>query len=326
MENDMTELSKNEVEELFDDIEEIDDTNTENDLGDVELKPYDLMIQDRIVLTRMPALEMINEKFAKQAWSRLFNMMKTSSNMDFKGIEILKYSDYMKSLEMPTCINSIRATPLKGDALVVIDAVLILKMVDIYFGGLGRYAKTEAREFTVTEQRFIMKVLDELFIALKKSWSSIADLEFEFDSMEVNPQMASTISSDEIMVINKFNLQIGTFSGDISLALPYQMLEPVKELLIHGHKASEEKDDRWYSAFTKGVSEANVSLDLKMAEKEMSLKELLKLNKGDIIPIKLNDELTMAVGSVPRYRGKLGTRQGNLAFRISDIITIEHID
>jgi flagellar motor switch protein FliM len=324
MENDKEVLSKSEVENLFGDVESIDGTKSEVKPEKGEARSYDLVSQDRIVLSRMPTLEILNGKFARYGRTRLFNLMRAATNIDVAGVEIMKYGDYMKKLPIPTAINTIKAYPLKGNATIVIDSNLVFQMVERFFGGDSRDPSIDVREFTPTEQRFIGKILEELFKSLKDAWEPVIDFDFKYDSMEVNPQMANKIAPDEVMVVSKFNFQIDTCSGEIGVAFPYDMLEPVKDFLIYGYKASEEKDDRWHSAFTKGMSEVPLPLNVKVAEKEMLLKNVLELTEGDIIPVRLNNELTMTANSVPVYRGKLGTEKGALAFRILDIIKIDH--
>jgi flagellar motor switch protein FliM len=323
MENDKNVLSQDEVGNLFDDVEEIDATDVVNNIKEINAKPYDLVSQDRIVLSRMPTLEVINGKFVRYGRTRIFEFMRAATDIDFNGVQVIKYSDYMSQLSSATCINTIRANPLKGNAAIIIDSDLILRMVDRFFGGIGRHVEVKERDFTTAEHRFIQRILDEIFKALSDAWASIVEFSFEFDSTETNASMANKIAPDEVMVVSSFNVRIESFSGEIGVAFPYAMLEPVKEFLIYGRKASEEKDDRWQSAFTEGMSESRLTMNLKIAEKEMILKNVLTLTEGDIIPIQLKKELTMTASGVPLYRGKLGTENGSLAFRISEVINIE---
>ncbi len=101
----------------------------------------------------MPTLEMINERFARHTRISLFNLLRNNADVSVGGVQIMKYSDYIHTLYVPTSINLLRVTPLRGTALLVMDAKLVFKLVDNFFGGDGRHAKIEGREFTPTEIR-----------------------------------------------------------------------------------------------------------------------------------------------------------------------------
>ena len=60
---------------------------------------------------------------------------------------------------MPTNLNLVKINPLRGTALIVLDPKLVFAVVDNFFGGTGRHAKIEGREFTATEQRIIHMLL-----------------------------------------------------------------------------------------------------------------------------------------------------------------------
>ena len=59
-----------------------------------------------------------------------------------------KFSEYTQNLHVPSSLNLIKLNPLRGTALLVLDATLVFAIVDNFFGGNGRYAKIEGREFT----------------------------------------------------------------------------------------------------------------------------------------------------------------------------------
>ncbi len=106
----------------------------------------------------MPTLEMINDRFARQFRVGLFNMIRRTPEISVAPIQVLKFSEYTQSLHVPSSLNLIRLEPLRGTALLVLDAKLVFAIVDNFFGGNGRYAKIEGREFTLTEGRIIQMV------------------------------------------------------------------------------------------------------------------------------------------------------------------------
>jgi len=320
-------LSQNEIDSLIHGMDDVFEQNKAPvDEPGIHDK-YDLASQDRIVRSRMPTLEIINEKFARYARSTLFNALRTTLDVDIIGVEIMKYMDYMYQLPVPTSINMVKAAPLKGTAMVILDPNLIFKMVDNYYGGIGRHTKIEGREFTAIEQRLIEKVLNAIFKSLRDAWSSVIEFDFAYESMEVNPHMANTIPPSEVMVVSKFTFEIETGKGEVGIAFPYAMLEPIKDILIQGYRnAEEQKDERWLRAFSSDMLNAKMKIDLKMAEKSVNLKEVVDWKAGDIIPIHLDNDFTISANKVPVFKGKMGIHNGNYAFQVKEQINIDHIE
>lgn len=145
-------LSQEEIDALLHGVDG-GDVKTEPDVpvvaGSAQL--YDFASQDRIVRGRMPTLEMINDRFIRHFRVSLFNLLRRSAEISVSGVQVLKFSEYVHSLYVPTNLNMIRIRPLRGRALLVMDPTLVFTAVDNYFGGSGQlYNKVEGREFTPT--------------------------------------------------------------------------------------------------------------------------------------------------------------------------------
>jgi len=144
-----------------------------------EVRSYDFNNQMRIVRGRMPTLEMINERFARIFRISLYNMLRRNPEISVQQIQVKKFSEYVHTLHVPTSLNLVKMNPLRGTALVVLEPKLVFATVDNFFGGTGRHAKIEGREFTATEQRVIHMVLRNVFADLHEAWSHVAPLEIE---------------------------------------------------------------------------------------------------------------------------------------------------
>ena len=162
-------LSQDEIDALLHGVDDGDVEIEEESLDPGEARSYDFSSQDRIVRGRMPSLEMVNERFARHMRISLFNMMRRSAEISVNGIQMIKFSEYIHSLFVPTSLNMVKIRPLRGTALFTLEAKLVFILVDNFFGGDGRFhTKIEGREFTPTERRIIQLLLDQSFIDLKK--------------------------------------------------------------------------------------------------------------------------------------------------------------
>ncbi|MBU2925292.1 flagellar motor switch protein FliM [Colwellia sp. 4_MG-2023] len=317
-------LSQDEIDALLhgvDDVEEeqiVEDSPTREDGS----SDYDFSSQDRIVRGRMPTLEMVNERFARHMRISLFNMMRRTAEVSINGIQMIKFGEYIHTLFVPTSLNMVRFRPLKGTGLITMEARLVFILVDNFFGGDGRYhAKIEGREFTPTERRIIQMLLKLIFEDYKESWSPVMDVSFEYLDSEVNPSMANIASPTEVVVISSFHIELDGGGGDFHIALPYAMLEPIRELLDAGVQSDKEDTDmRWSKALRDEIMDVPVALNTKFLEVDIPLNQLMELQAGDIIPIEMPEYITVLIEDLPTFRAKLGRSRENIALKIEEKI------
>lgn len=285
------------------------------------VKSYDLTSQDRIVRGRMPTLEMINERFARYTRISMFNMLRRSADVAVGGVQVMKFGEYVHSLYVPTSLNLVKIKPLRGTALFILDAKLVFKLVDNFFGGDGRHAKIEGREFTPTELRVVRMVLEQAFVDLKEAWQAIMEVNFEYINSEVNPAMANIVGPSEAVVVSTFHIELDGGGGDLHVTMPYSMIEPVREMLDAGFQSDlDDQDERWSKALREDVLDVNVPLSATVARRQLRLRDILHMQPGDLIPIELNDELVMRANGVPSFKVKLGSHKGNLALQVVEPI------
>ena len=313
-------LSQDEIDALLHGVDD-GDVDTDADLEEGVSRAYDLTSQDRIVRGRMPTLEMVNERFARYTCISLFNLLRRTADVAVGGIQIQKFGEYVHTLYVPTSLNMVKLRPLRGTGLVILDAKLVFKLVDNFFGGDGRHAKIEGREFTPTELRVVEMVLRDAFVDLKEAWKAILPIEFEFINAEVNPSMANIVSPSEAVVVSTFHIELDGGGGDMHITLPYSMIEPIRETLDAGLQTDvDDVDDRWIRSLREDIMGATVELGCTIAEKVVSLRDIIDIQKGDVVPIEIADKLVLTANDVPVLHAKLGTSKGNLALQIIEKI------
>ncbi|MGQ0501686.1 MAG: flagellar motor switch protein FliM [Panacagrimonas sp.] len=301
------------------------------DSGKVELEPppapgearaFNLASQDRIVRGRMPTLEMINERFARLFRIGLFNMLRRTPELTATGIEMMKFGEYTHSLFVPTSLNLIRVKPLRGTALFIFEPKLVFTVVDNFFGGDGRLAtKIEGREFTPTESRVIQLLVRQAFADLTEAWNPVMNLEFEYLNSEVNPHFANIVSPSEIVVVSRFHIELDGGGGDLHVTFPYSMLEPLREQLDAGVQSDRaDRDDNWTMALREQLQDAEVELETMLATSRISVRDLMHLKAGDVLPINLPKTVELCVENLPVFRGRFGVHNGHNAVRITDVI------
>ncbi|WP_447747452.1 flagellar motor switch protein FliM [Pseudomonas nicosulfuronedens] len=311
-------LSQDEIDAL---LHGVDDgvVETESDVEPGAIKSYDLTSQDRIVRGRMPTLEMINERFARYTRISMFNLLRRSADVAVGGVQVMKFGEYVHSLYVPTSLNLVKMKPLRGTALFILDAKLVFKLVDNFFGGDGRHAKIEGREFTPTELRVVRMVIEQAFVDLAEAWHAVMPISFEYVNSEVNPAMANIVSPSEVVVVSTFHIELDGGGGDLHITLPYAMIEPIREMLDAGFQSDvDDQDERWINALREDILDVSVPLGATVVRRQLKLRDILHMQPGDVIPVELPEHMIMRANGVPSFKVKLGSHKGNLALQILD--------
>jgi flagellar motor switch protein FliM len=284
-------------------------------------REYDLATQVRIVRGRMPTLEMINDRFARLFRVGLFNMIRRTPEISVAPVKVQKFTEYTQNLHVPSSLNLIKINPLRGTALLTLDATLVFAIVDNFFGGNGRYAKIEGREFTLTEGRVVQMVLRQAFADLTEAWSICSPIHIEYLNSEINPHFASIVSPSEIVVVTAFRIELEGGGGELHVTLPYAMIEPIRDLLDSGVQSDRmERDETWNRTLRAEIEEAEVELTPVLGHTTLTLGRLVDLKPGDVIPCDFDGEVTLLAEGVPVLRGGFGVSRGQQAVKVSQRI------
>lgn len=322
-------LSQDEIDALLHGVDN-GEVATEDQLSahDGVARPIDLASQERILRGRMPALEMINERLARHLRNTMSELLRRHLDITVGELRLEKFNEYRHALPVPTSLNMIRARPLRGTALMVLEGGLVFMLVDHFFGGGGRFkTRVEAREFTATEMRVMRMVLDRVFTGLTEAWAPVKPLEFEYLKSEANPQFADIVRPDEVMVICSFKMELEGGGGELQVAFPYTMLEPIRELLeARSPGERSESDARWRKALHDEVRLAPVEVSCKLVELDLSVKQLLRLKPGDVLPMDMPERVTLFAEGIPAFHGRFGASQGRHAVQVIEPVRREAVE
>ncbi|MFO1386167.1 MAG: flagellar motor switch protein FliM [Chitinivorax sp.] len=314
-------LSQEEVDALLRGVTGEEDTSDET--GDASaVRNYDIGRQERIVRGRMPTLEIINERFARNLRVGLFNFMRRSAEISVGPVRVLKYSEFIRNLVVPTNLNLIHMKPLRGTALFIFDPDFVFLVVDNLFGSDGRYhVRVEGRDFTPTEQRIIRRLLQVVFDEYQKSWEPVYKVDFEYVRSEMNTQFANIATPTEVVVAVTFKIELGAGGGDFHVCFPYSMIEPIRDVLYSSMQADRmEADNRWVKLLSHQVQTAEVDLVANLGQAPVTLGEILDLKVGDVISLEIPEAIVAEVDGVPVFECRYGIKNGQYALRVNKIL------
>ena len=287
------------------------------------LREYDLSSQERIVRGRMPTMEVINERFARNIRLGLFNFIRRSPEVSIGGVRVQKFSNFLREIVVPTNFNVVNVVPLRGNGLIVCDPSLVLAVIDALFGGVGKFhTRIEGREFSATEMRVITRLVDIIIIEYGKSWEGIYPLSLEYIRSEMQPQFANIATPAEIVVSTDFTLEIGETSGSVHFCIPYSTLEPIRDV-IYGTSLGDAAgpDRRWVNVLASQLQSAELTLVAELAHAPASVQQLLAFKPGDFIELDLNPVIQAKVSGVPVFDCHYGTSSNRYAIKIDRMVS-----
>jgi len=287
------------------------------------IREYNLASQERIVRGRMPTMEIINERFARNIRVGLFNFIRKSPEVAIGGIKVQKYSAFLREIVVPTNFNVVSVKPLRGSGLIVCDPTLVFAVIDSLFGGIGKFhARIEGRDFSATEQRVITRIVEVILAEYHKAWKGIYPLELEYQRSEMQPQFANIATPSEIVVSTSFTLEIGETSGTIYFCIPYSTLEPIRDVLYSTTVGdSAEPDRRWINLMKNQIQAAEVELVAELGTAPATVEQLLAFKPGDFIELDLEPLIQTKVDGVPVFECHYGTSNGKYALKIDKMLT-----
>jgi flagellar motor switch protein FliM len=284
-----------------------------------EARNFDLATQVRIVRGRMPTLEMINDRLGRLLRLGIFNMIRRTPEITAVPVQVMKFSEYVQTLPMPSSLNMVKINPWRGTALFVLDPKLVFAVVDNFFGGKGRHTKIEGRDFTRTESRIIQMVLQQAFTDFHEAWAPVANVNVEYLSSEINPHFANIVSPSEIVVITSLKIELEGAGGLLQVTMPYSMIEPIRDILDSGMQSDRaERDENWIQTLREELEDADVEFVPLIGHAQLTVGKLLDLKPGDIIPCDFDGHLTIIAEGVPVLRGSYGSSRGQQAIKISE--------
>jgi len=288
------------------------------------VRSYNPASQERIVRGRMPTMDIVSERFARNVRLGLFKLIRKTPEVSLGGTKVIKYSAFLREIVVPTNFNIVAVKPLRGNGLVVCDPSLVFAVIDSLFGGVGKYhTRIEGRDFSATELRVIRRLVDCITSNFAEAWKGIYPIELEYQRSEMQPQFANIASSSEVVVATSYTMEIGETIGTVHICIPYSTLEPIRDVLystMHGESVG--SDGRWVNLLRNEIKSAEVALTAELATTHSTVGQLLSLKAGDFIELDMRPVIEAKVDGVPIFDCTYGVSNGAYAVKIENMLTI----
>jgi len=320
-------LSQDEVDSLLDGLDS-GDVEAESNLITPEpaedIVKYDFTSQDKVVRARMPTFDVINERLSREVRATLSSLLQTNVDVSANPFDTLKFSEFVRSLPVPTSLHVFRMEPLRGHGLVVFESQLVYNLIDTFFGGeaLGK-ARVEGREFTRIEEVMIQKAVVAVLENIEASWAPIEPVTASLIRSEMNPQFTAIVLPTDLVLVTRFEVELEQSAGNLVVCYPYAMIEPMRNKLSSGVQTeAEEIDTNWRRMIREVILESAVDIKIQLGRTQITGERLLYMQEGDVIQLDndAGDPLSCYIDGLEKLTGYVGVQRGFQAFKVKDKI------
>ncbi|MDH3356491.1 MAG: flagellar motor switch protein FliM [Desulfobacteraceae bacterium] len=316
-------LSQDEVDSLLGGITDGQvETETDVSEGIPSVEVYDFSMPAGPVHLRLPALGIINERLVGLLRTNLQVASRSVIDVNLASTDTVKFSDFCLSLPMPSSLNIFSIEPLRGFSLVVLEGPLVFSFVDSLFGGKGvSHVKLEGRLFTKIETKIVEKIVKIILNDFQKAWSDVYEINAVFIRSEMDPQFVGIGTPDDLVIVNKFEVQLENGNGFITICIPYSGIKPIKEKLKNKFRSEKiDIDQNWKRYIQERIQETMVELSCTMGMAKINGTDLLSMKVDDVIMLdqKSGNSVIINVENIPKFRGYPGACNKKKAVKIID--------
>jgi flagellar motor switch protein FliM len=290
-----------------------------------KVSPYDFKRPERVGKEQMRALQSLHEGFGRNFGAALSALLRSIVEVKLTSVDQLTYSEFVFSLENPTCFNLLRAEPLEGNLILDINPSILYPIIDRLLGGGKETGPLARRPLTEIELRLVSRITGLFLDELRHAWENVLALELSVQRVESNPQLVQIVPPNEVVVLIGFELTIGDVRGMMNLCIPFNSIERISSKLAanswvsYGKVASSKESIEQISRQLDG---SLVALSVTLAETSITTADLLGLRVGDIITTDhgVGQSLEVAVQGVPKFRASAGALKGRKAIQVQESI------
>lgn len=290
-----------------------------------KVSPYDFKRPERVGKEQMRSLQTMHEAFGRNFGASLSALLRTIVEMKLTSVDQLTYSEFVFSLENPTCFNLINATPLEGQLILDINLSLLFPIIDRLLGGGSDPSTVVRRPLTEIELRLVSRITDLFCKEMKHAWDNVLDLNLSIDRVESNPQLVQIVPPNEVVVLISFELSIGDSRGMMNFCIPFNAIERISGRLSanswvsYGKKMATPENIKRISG---QLSDALVEVVVDLADTNISTSDLISLKVGDIIATEKDVErpLVVSIEGQPKFHAKAGAFKGRKAIQVVGLV------
>ncbi|TBV79662.1 MAG: flagellar motor switch protein FliM [Desulfobulbaceae bacterium] len=325
-------LTQDEVDALLKGIAggDIEEPEEAFDPDAISITPYDFTLQQRIVQVKMPTLDAISDAFLRTVRNALSASLRRILDITPVPMKLERFGAFVRTLPLPASLQIFKMLPFRGHALIVLEPRLVFILVESFLGGSGtRSVRIEGRDFTTIEQRLIRRVVDLLLVQLEKAWHSLQPVQVRYIRSEINPQFAKICQPEDVVIINRYDVDMDRDIGSITTCIPLNNLESIKSKLATSFQHYQSDEDILIRRIiTENIKNLETEIKVELGRTIVPAQFIINLAVGDTIQLdrRTDEQLPVFVGGIRKYMAMPGVHRGKNAVQIKKKVLDQNRD
>ena len=285
---------------------------------------YDFKRPERVGKEQMRAFQSLHEGFARNFGASLSALLRTIVEAKLISVDQLTYSEFVYSLEIPTCFNLLKPLPLDGNWILDISPALLYPIIDRMLGGAASSESAMKRPLSEIEIRLTSRITSAFLRDLAIAWSNAVSLNVEVERIESNPQLVQIVPPNEVVILVSFELTMGKTRGMVNLCIPFNTIERIGSKLTNNSwigYASSRSTPASQGQITNLIGESMTEVVVTLARSTLRATDLINLQVGDIVSTEkdIREPLDVEVQGVVKFSAKAGALKGRKAIELIGI-------
>ena len=278
---------------------------------------------------RLPMLEIVFDRLVRLMTTSLRNFTSDNVEVSLDRITSVRFGDYMNSIPLPAVLAVFKAEEWENFGLATVNSSLIYSMIDVLLG--GRRGQTslriEGRPYTTIETNLVKRLIEVVLADTEQAFRPLSPVTLTIDRLETNPRFAAISRPANAAILVRLRIDMEDRGGNVELLIPYATIEPIRNVLLQmfmGEKFG--RDPIWEGHLATEIGKAQIAVDAVLYEAEIPLRQLMKLEVGDTLPLEMRPDALVSVrcGAVTLTEGRMGRVGDRVAIRVTKPLRKPH--
>jgi flagellar motor switch protein FliM len=229
----------------------------------------------------------VQETFARGLGDAMSAYLRSGFEAKLASVEQISYSEFLKRLPDLTYLASLRIPSLGACALLQADVPLILQIVDMLLGGTGK-EQAEARDLTEIEEDVFESVTQLLCRELRAAWSSVPEVNFEFDERHKEARSVRLMPTSEKVLSVTFNITLAEVESKLTLGFPSALSAALlRETSVQTTFAEPSNSQKDRARIQELLLNSRFEAELMLPPSPVSVREVFKLQPGNVVVLEV---------------------------------------
>ena len=266
-------------------------------------------------------LEIVFDRLVRLMTTSLRNFTSDNVEVSLDRITSVRFGDYLNSIPLPAVLSVFKAEEWDNFGLFTVDSNLIYSIIDVLLGGRRGQTtvRAEGRPYTTIETNLVKRLVEVVLADAEQAFKPLSPVKFSIDRLETNPRFAAITRPANAAILVRLRVDMEDRGGIIELLLPYATIEPIRNVLLQmfmGEKFG--RDPIWEGHLATEIGQAQIAVDAVLYEAEIPLRDLMRLEVGDTLPLDVRPDALVAIrcGDVTLTEGRMGRVGDRVAIRV----------